>query len=227
MKRLKTIERHTSLGSGYAIALKDLELRGAGNLFGLEQSGHVAAVGLDLYTRIIQGIVRERNLLPDSGISSPLFHDDVTIRIFHHAGIPDHYIPDPHLRLNLYRRLSFIDDQEGLKRFRSELIDRFGAFPQEVEYFLRTVYFRIKAKHLGVRSVKLSDKGLLQINFRLSDNPTFLIHKLRAVMEPLGFDYRFINLKDDDLRLSISVDSNKADYLLDYFLSGLELKMIE
>ena len=227
LKRLKTIERHTSLGSGYAIALKDLELRGAGNIFGLEQSGHVAAVGLDLYTRIIQGIVRERNLLPDNGISSPLFHDDVTIRIFHQAGIPDHYIPDPHLRLNLYRRLSFIDDQEGLKRFRSELIDRFGAFPQEVEYFLRTVYFRIKAKHLGVRSVKLSDKGLLQINFRLSDNPTFLIHKLRAVMEPLGFDYRFINLKDDDLRLSISVDSNKADYLLDYFLSGLELKMIE
>jgi len=222
MKRLKTIERYTSLGSGYAISLKDLELRGAGNIFGLEQSGHVAAVGLDLYTRIIQGIVRERNLLPDDEIPSLLFHDDTTVRIFPHAGIPDHYIPDPHLRLNLYRRLSFIDDQDDLKHFSSELIDRFGAFPHEVEYFLKTVMFRIKAQCIGIRSVKLSDGGLLHIDFRHSDNPTILIHQLQAIMEPVGCDHRFINLKRGDLRLSINVCDKDADHILEYVLIGLE-----
>ncbi len=226
LKRLKTIERYTSLGSGYAIALKDLELRGAGNLFGLEQSGRVAAVGLDLYTRIVQGVVRERNLLPEEGFTALLSHDDVTIRVFQQAGIPYDYIPDPHLRLNLYRRLSFIDNQEDLNRFRSELIDRFGAFPQDVEYLLQTVDFRIKAQCFGIRSVRLTDGGLLHVDFRLSDNPTILISELQAIMEPVGCDYRFINLKHDDLRLSINTGVKEADCLLEYLLSGLEEKRV-
>lgn len=227
IKRLKTIERYTSLGSGYAISLKDLELRGAGNIFGLEQSGHVAAVGLDLYTRIIQGIVRERNLLPDGGITPFLTHDDTTIRIFLNAGIPDHYIPDPHLRLNLYRRLSFIDDQEDLKHFRSELVDRFGAFPQEVEHFIQTVMYRIKAQRIGIRSVKLSNGDLIHIDFRFSDNPAALIHKLQAIMEPVECEYRFINLKHDDLRLSISLGDEESGHILQYVLGGLEEKQTQ
>ncbi len=179
---------------------------------------------MDLYTRIVQGVVRERNLLPDEGPSTLLSHDDVTIRIFHQAGIPYDYLPDPHLRLNLYRRLSFIDNREDLNRFRSELVDRFGAFPQGVESLLQTVDFRIKAQHLGIRSVKLSDGGLLHIDFRLSDNPTILISELRAIMEHVGCDYRFINLKHDDLRLSINIGAEEVGCLLEYLLSGLEEK---
>ena len=222
LKRLKTIERYTALGSGYAIALKDLEIRGAGNLFGLEQSGHVAAVGLDLYTRIIQGIARERNLIPDNGSRLRLSRDDATVRIFPHANIPEHYVPDPHLRLNLYRRLSLFDNHDDLERFRIELIDRFGAFPHEVEDLLRTVQLCIKALTIGVRSARLSENGRLHIDFCPPDKPKSFLQQVQALMEPTGCDYRFINLRQDDLRLSITVGEQEVDSIVEYLFNALQ-----
>lgn len=206
LKRLKTIERHTALGSGYVIALKDLEIRGTGNLFGLEQSGHVAAVGLDLYTRIIQGIARERNLAGEREPRPRLNREDVSVRIFPHASLPEAYIPDPHLRLNLYRRLAAIDDQETLEQFRFELTDRFGLPPQEAEDLLHANKLGVAAAMIGVRAIKLTTAGQLNIDFGVPDDPVELIELIRSFMEPLGRDYRFINLKNGELRLSIPAD---------------------
>lgn len=210
LKRLKTIERHTALGSGYAIALKDLEIRGTGNLFGLEQSGHVAAVGLDLYTRIIQGIARERNLAPGNGPLTRLDRENVTIRIFPHASIPDSYVSDPNLRLNLYRRLSMIDTHEDLEQFHGELVDRFGPIPQEVEDLLRTAQLGIRATMIGVRSTRIADGTHLHIDFVEPDDPSLLIQQIQSFMEPTARDYRFLNLKRGELQLSFRLGDDEA-----------------
>ncbi|MFB0516583.1 MAG: transcription-repair coupling factor [Candidatus Neomarinimicrobiota bacterium] len=221
LKRLKTIERYTALGSGYAIALKDLEIRGTGNLFGLEQSGHVAAVGLGLYTRIIQGIARERDLIPDDLSSPRLRREEVSVRISQRASIPDSYVPDPHLRLNLYRRLSIIDSLEDLESFRLEITDRFGACPKEVEDLLLTARLGILSAIIGVRAVRLTTASQILIDFTGPENPTQLLQKIQATMEPFELSYRFQNLKGGDLRLTFPLGENDAYTTLVSILSNL------
>ncbi|UCH10214.1 MAG: transcription-repair coupling factor [Fidelibacterota bacterium] len=225
LKRLKTIERHTALGSGYAIALRDLEIRGTGNLFGVEQSGHVAAVGLDLYTKIVQDIVRERALIPDEQEAAPISREDVAIHVFPQARIPEDYVPDPHLRLNLYRRLSILHDLDELRNFKKELRDRFGPIPSEVGDLLTTVALRIQAAKGGIRSVRLKDENELQIDYQKIDDPSVLINQIQSVLEPLAVPYRFQNLKNSDLRVIISLGNRDAMSIIDtLFLSRRDLK---
>ncbi len=223
-KRLKTIENYTALGSGYAIALKDLEIRGTGNLFGLEQSGHVAAVGLDLYTRIIQGVARERSLLPEGERTlTPLSREDVKVRIFPGAIIPEQYIPDSHMRLNIYRRLSLLDSHDDLESFRSELVDRFGSFPVGVEQLLKTVQFCISSMSVGARSTRLTADDSLLIDFIPPADPVLFLTRLRNLLEPTGYHYRFINLKNNYLRLSINTDGKDVDFIVEYLFKALEV----
>ncbi len=221
LKRLKTIERHSTLGSGYAIALKDLEIRGTGNLFGLEQSGHVSAVGLDLYTRIIQGIARERDLIDQDAPARRLPREDVAIRILPDARIPESYVADPHLRLNLYRRLAALDTAEDLARFHRELQDRFGALPPEVEDLLHTTGLAILAMSLGVRAVRLAPPDRLHVDFLPAEEPAVFLDQLRTLLEPMGREYRFVNLKAGDLRLAIELDRDNPLTRANQLLQGL------
>lgn len=207
-KRLKTIERNTALGSGYAIALKDLEIRGTGNIFGLEQSGHVAAVGLDLYTKIIRDVIRERNLLGGDD-PQPLFNrDEISIRLVPLAGIPESYIEDPHLRLNLYRRLSSCSTLADIASFQEELRDRFGEPPLDVIHLLNSSKLKIRAARLGIRAVKKGPKHEIFVEFAQPDNPATLLSNIHNAMELIGFSYRFHNVKSGDLRLICSGNSD-------------------
>jgi len=203
-KRLKTIERHSALGSGYSIALKDLEIRGAGNLFGLEQSGHVAAVGLDLYTKIIQGIIREKQLQIDGGDVSKLAQEEVTVRVFPNVSIPEHYIDDPHLRLNLYRRIASLTGADQVDDIWNEFRDRFGPPVQEVENLLETARLRTIAARIGIRTVKTTDYGGLLLDFVVPSESVELLNRIQRGMDIRGYDYRFHNLKNGDLRVSIT-----------------------
>ncbi len=203
-KRLKTIERNTALGSGYAIALKDMEIRGTGNIFGLEQSGHVAAVGLDLYTKIIRDVIRERNLLGGDDPQPLVNQDEITIRLVPLAGIPETYIEDPHLRLNLYRRLSSCSTLEDIASFQEELQDRFGEPPHDVIYLLNSAKLRIRAVPLGIRAVKEGADHEVFVEFAHPDNPAALLSNIHKAMELIGLNYRFHNLKSGDLRLICS-----------------------
>ncbi len=225
-KRLKTIARYSALGSGYAISLKDLEIRGTGNLFGLEQSGHVAAVGLDLYTKIIQGVLRERDVATDDAVVPRLAQEEVTVKVFPNAQIPVSYVSDPHLRLNLYRRLATMDDREAVADLRRELHDRFGAPTTEVEDLLRSAELRILAAGLGVRSVKRSDTRDILLDFASPADPAALLERINAAMEQNRFNYRFLNLKNGGLRLSIQLDGEKSFYLaaVDSFVALAALK---
>lgn len=225
-KRLKTIARYSALGSGYAISLRDLEIRGTGNLFGLEQSGHVAAVGLDLYTKIIQGVLRERELATEHAIVPHLAQEEVTVRMFPNAQIPVNYVSDPHLRLNLYRRLATMDDLGAVVDLRKELHDRFGAPTTEVENLLRSAELRILAARLGVRSLKWSEKHEILLDFAIPSDPSMLLERINTAMEQKGFNYRFLNLKNGELRLSIQLDGEKTLYstAMDSFVALAALK---
>jgi transcription-repair coupling factor (superfamily II helicase) len=147
-ERLKVLEHHTDLGAGYRIALKDLELRGAGNLLGAEQSGHAQAVGFDLYLRWLEETVRA--LRGQGGTEQPLPPDVVLDRPAH---LPDRYVPDDDVKLDLYRRLARSGSSGEIDGLRDEMRERFGPLPAEAETLLDMARLRVTGGALGLQHV--------------------------------------------------------------------------
>jgi len=145
--RLATISRHQALGSGFKIALRDLEIRGAGNLLGAEQSGHIAAVGFDAYARILQESVQELQGTPVEQ------EQDLRIDLPVKAFVPPGWLAQESLRLELYRRIGMARDHEGLAMIRDETLDRFGALPDPVEVLFAIASLRLTAQRLGVDEI--------------------------------------------------------------------------
>ena len=145
--RLATISEHTALGSGFRIALRDLEIRGAGNLLGAEQHGHIAAVGFDTYVRLLQEAVAEMQGEPVQEARE--IRVDLPVKAF----LPVDYVGSEPLRLELYRRISGARDQAELDEVRAELEDRFGELPAEVESLLELVGLRLTADRLGIDEI--------------------------------------------------------------------------
>ncbi|HJU89145.1 MAG TPA: transcription-repair coupling factor [Gemmatimonadaceae bacterium] len=146
--RLQVLEHHTELGSGYRVALKDLEMRGAGNLLGPEQSGFVQAVGFDLYLRMLDETVRR--IVQGDG-APRLIPADVTLDI--PTYLPDDYIPVQEVKLDVYRRLTALTEPEDITSLREELRDRFGPLPSEAEAFLAATLLRVIGGRLGVEGI--------------------------------------------------------------------------
>lgn len=155
LDRLKTIATNTDLGSGMRVALKDLEIRGAGNLLGGEQSGHIADVGFDLYMRMVGEAVQDYK----SGV---IEGDEVTheckIELPINAHLSHEYVPGERLRLDLYRRLADVKSNSDVEQIREELVDRFGELPVEATALLEVGQLRALAKSLGVREIVLAGK---------------------------------------------------------------------
>jgi transcription-repair coupling factor (superfamily II helicase) len=158
--RLTTIAINTELGAGMQVALKDLEIRGAGNLLGGEQSGHIAEVGFDLYMRMVSEAVEEfKTGYVSHGADEPRFKEcKVELPITAH--IPIEYLPSERLRLDIYRRMADAQDPQELELIRGELIDRFGALPDEAENLMAVAGLRTLAKSLGLTEVVLQGKFL-------------------------------------------------------------------
>jgi transcription-repair coupling factor (superfamily II helicase) len=155
--RLKTIAANTDLGSGMRVALKDLEIRGAGNLLGGEQSGHIADVGFDLYMRMVGEAVADYK----SGymeVDEKNLECKVELPI--NAHFSDQYVPGERIRLDLYRRLADATSGAVVDEIRDELIDRFGALPEEAEALLKVAQLRALAKSLKLTEVVLQGKHL-------------------------------------------------------------------
>jgi transcription-repair coupling factor (superfamily II helicase) len=139
VKRLKAIEEFTQLGAGFKIALRDLEIRGAGNILGPEQSGHIESVGYELYCSLLESAARALTNQPEK----PLF--DCSVELAWKAYLPRDYVPAPRIKLELYRRLARLRTLNHLADFRREMIDRFGALPRAAEHLLIEAEIRIKA----------------------------------------------------------------------------------
>ena len=145
--RLATIAKHQALGSGFKIALRDLEIRGAGNMLGAEQSGHIASVGFDAYARILAESVNELRGAPVEQESE--LRIDLPVKAF----IPPGWLAQEALRLELYRRIGMARDHEGLAMIRDETADRFGALPDPVQVLFAIGSLRLTAQRLGVEEI--------------------------------------------------------------------------
>ncbi len=214
-RRLRAIEEFSDLGSGFNIAMQDLDIRGAGNLLGAEQSGFIADVGIETYQKILQQAISELRAegLDTSGLSEAendamkdiSFVDDATIDIDVDASIPDSYVRSQSEKLRLYREIDAMRSDEQFDAFATRLVDRFGAIPQSVRELIDVVKLRREAINLGMEHVKVKN-GLLIVRFVGDNNSpffktdTFLNMLRRVVAEP----DRFV-VKQYNNRLSMTV----------------------
>ena len=153
-KRLHAIEMYSEMGAGFAIAMRDLEIRGAGNLLGTEQSGHIASVGYELYCQLLETAVRELRKLPTK------IRMDVDIDLPIEAFLPDDYVTESKQKVEFYRRLYQVDSFDGIKALRLELRDRFGKLPAAVVRLIKLSELRLEATLWQVTHVFLEDNFL-------------------------------------------------------------------
>ncbi|OAQ20463.1 transcription-repair coupling factor [Thermosulfurimonas dismutans] len=190
-KRLKALMQFTDLGSGFRLALSDLKIRGAGNLLGVSQSGHIAAVGYDLYLEILEKAVREMKGERIEEAPEP----EVNLGL--PAYFPEAYVPDVEQRLHLYRELSLVRDEEELEAFRTSLIDRFGELPPEGENLIKLTRLKILLRKLRVLKLEARGKELV---FHLGDE----VERYKKGIRELSESYRFVRLvRENRLRIRV------------------------
>jgi transcription-repair coupling factor (superfamily II helicase) len=170
-QRLGTIGEATELGAGFRIAMRDLEIRGAGELLGRRQHGHIAAVGFDLYTRLLAQAVHEAKIRGKSATGHALdqaeeeetaaylqpLEPSVQINLPLDAHLPETYVPDGSLRLQLYRRLAGLTVKKGIDEMRAELEDRFGPLPKEAENLFYQLLLKVDAMAAGVKAITIEE----------------------------------------------------------------------
>lgn len=147
------------MGAGFALAMRDLEIRGAGNVLGTQQSGHIAAVGYELYCQLLEQAVRRLKHLPRQHTV------DVDVALPGKAFLPRSYVPDMRQKIDLYRRLSRVDADEQLQELRSELLDRFGPPPAAAARLLDLMQIRLWAQRYAVEVIRL-EPGYLVLEYR-------------------------------------------------------------
>ncbi|MDR3632823.1 MAG: transcription-repair coupling factor [Isosphaeraceae bacterium] len=152
VKRLKAIEEFTELGAGFKIALRDLEIRGAGNILGAEQSGHIESVGYELYCSLLESAVRALTRQPDRAAF------DCSIELSWRAYLPKDYVPGPRVKVELYRRVGRLRSFERLADFRQELLDRFGPLPTPAENLLVEAELRLLAERWQLERIHVEDE---------------------------------------------------------------------
>jgi len=172
-RRLKVLQSLDTLGAGFQLASHDLDIRGAGNLLGEEQSGHIKEVGYELYQQMLEEAV----ISLKAGISTPVADKwSPQITIGTPVLLPEDYVPDLPVRLALYRRLSEIEDDREIDAFAAELVDRFGPMPEEVGYLLQVVAIKTLCRRANVEKIDVGPKGaVLSFRDNIFANPDGLI----------------------------------------------------
>jgi transcription-repair coupling factor (superfamily II helicase) len=179
-ERLATVAQHTEIGAGMYVALKDLEIRGAGNLLGGEQSGHIAGVGFDLYVRMIGEAVRE--LRDDVPAERP----EVRVELPVNAHIPHDYVPGERLRLAAYTSIAAIDSEADVTAVREELEDRYGALPPPVVTLLDVARLRFAAREAGLTDIALQGSHVRFAPVQLPDSRVVRVQRLypKTLLKP-------------------------------------------
>ncbi|MFW6867394.1 transcription-repair coupling factor [Nocardioides sp. CPCC 206347] len=173
-ERLATLAQHSDLGGGMAIAMKDLEIRGAGNLLGGEQSGHIADVGFDLYVRLVGEAVRD---FRDDG-GAPEVLEEVRIELPVEAHLPHDYIPSERLRLEMYKRLAEVRTDADVDEIIAELDDRYGEPPEQVSALLLVARFRARVRAAGIREISTVGKNVRFAPVVLPESRTIRLNRM-------------------------------------------------
>ncbi|MHA1553319.1 MAG: TRCF domain-containing protein, partial [Alphaproteobacteria bacterium] len=161
-QRLKVLQSLDTLGAGFQLASHDMDIRGAGNLLGEEQSGHIREVGYELYQQMLEEAIASLKH-GDADAEEGRWSPQITIGMA--VMIPEGYVTDLQLRMALYKRLADLDDQTAIDGFAAEMIDRFGKLPEEVEHLLRIVAIKALCRRANIEKVDVGPKGAV-INFR-------------------------------------------------------------
>ncbi|MBQ3026908.1 MAG: transcription-repair coupling factor, partial [Alistipes sp.] len=214
-RRLRAIEEFSDLGSGFNIAMQDLDIRGAGNLLGAEQSGFIANIGFETYQKILNEAIAELRAegLDVAGLSHEeqtvveemRYVDDVTLELDVEAELPEHYVRQQAERLKLYRKIDAMTDEASLAKFEAELEDRFGKMPDAAKELMNAVRLRWEAMRLGMERVKVKN-GLMIVRFVGDDKSPY--YRSEVFMEMLrkitAQPDRFV-LKQRDGKLQMTV----------------------
>ena len=182
-KRLRAIKDFTEFGSGFKIAMRDLEIRGAGNLLGVEQHGHIEAIGYDLYVKFLNETIKR---LRGEKVEETI---DTSIELSVDGYIPLNYIEDEEQKIEVYKKIAVIKNMEDYRELVDELIDRFGDIPKEVENLLDISYIKNTASRLNIKSISQSgNKIILEFNTLESISPNLVHFMASEYGKRIGFD---------------------------------------
>jgi transcription-repair coupling factor (superfamily II helicase) len=218
-KRLEAIESIESLGTGFTLATHDLEIRGAGELLGEEQSGQIMEIGYSMYTELLERAVKSLKEGKQPELDKPLHHA-TEIDLHVPALIPDDYLPDVHERLIMYKRIASTADKQELRELQVEMIDRFGLLPEALKTLFRLTELKLKASPLGIEKIDMGAQGG-RLNF--TDKPDIDPLKIIQLIQNQPGTYKL----DGNDKLRVNQDLPDADAritLLDNLLDELSEK---
>ena len=201
-KRLSAIKEFTDLGSGFRIAMKDLEIRGAGNVLGAEQSGHMAEVGYDLYCKMLDAAVKKERGIEDHGDFSTYIDMDID------ALIPDTYVRNENMKLDLYKRIAAISSEEEASDMADELTDRFGKVPAGTRNLIDIALLRSRAHRLFIENMKVTEK---EISMYIYKNATIDPTRIAPLLESFGGRMRFVTTGRPAFIYSVTDEERTGD----------------
>ncbi|MBX2808711.1 MAG: transcription-repair coupling factor [Cellvibrionaceae bacterium] len=218
-KRLEAIGKADDLGAGFTLATHDLEIRGAGELLGEDQSGQMHTIGFSLYMSLLEQTVKAMRSGKTFNETELIFDNNTDINLHIPALIPDSYVPDVHTRLNLYKRLSSLETQQEFDDFAVEMIDRFGLLPEEVKHLIRVTQLKIQAQAIGITSIDANSKQCrIEIASKTEINPMNIVKMVQT--QPQLYQLRGGN------QLVCNTESHSAEDRLDN-LDQLINKLLE
>ncbi|MGN6419820.1 MAG: transcription-repair coupling factor [Pseudobacter sp.] len=227
-KRLQTLEQHSELGSGFQIAMRDLDIRGAGNMLGGEQSGFMAEIGFEMYQKILDEAIKElkrtefRALFKEEIDKQEDYVQDCTIDTDLEILIPDTYVESITERLTLYTRLDNCEDEEALQEFHQELTDRFGPVPPQVDDLFETVRARRLGLGLGFEKMTLKDETLRCYFVNKPDSPYFESPVFQQILMFVQTQVNNARLKQTDRSFLLIVTDIKSMHKLVAFLQRMK-----
>ena len=227
-RRLSTLEQYSDLGSGFQIAMRDLDIRGAGNLLGGEQSGFIAEIGFEMYQKILDEAIRElkrkefKELFKEEIQQQDDFVNDCTIDTDLEILIPDDYVESITERLSLYSRLDNCENEKELNEFHAEMIDRFGPIPSQVEDLFTTVRCRKIAVELGFEKMLLKNENLKCFFVSNPESPYFSSETFSGILKFIQTKTNKAKLKQVGRNGILIVENIKTMYELWEFLNRME-----
>jgi transcription-repair coupling factor (superfamily II helicase) len=232
-KRLQTLEQFSDLGSGFQIAMRDLDIRGAGNLLGGEQSGFMAEIGFEMYQKILEEAIRElkrtsfKDLFKEEISKQDDYVSDCTIDTDLEILIPDSYVESIAERLSLYSRLDNCEKEEELQDFHKEMIDRFGPMPSQVEDLFTTVRCRWSAVDIGFEKMTLKQDTLRCYFINRPDSPYFESDLFKRVLAYLQTGTNKARLKQAGKNFLLVVDDVRDMESMLRFLNAMHREVVK
>jgi len=196
-RRLKVLQSLDTLGAGFQLASHDLDIRGAGNLLGEEQSGHIKEVGFELYQQMLEEAVAQLREGGGEEVEEGRWSPQITVGT--PVMLPESYVPDLPLRMSLYRRLGDLEETDEIDAFGAELVDRFGPMPEEVEHLLKIVFIKALCRRANVEKVDAGPKGIvISLRHNTFANPAGLVRYIgeQGSLAKIRPDQKIVLMRD-------------------------------